>query len=50
LRKICDVVNVVFSQAEFVFVLENYLALKSFAVVREALSNAYRNNEVGNTE
>jgi hypothetical protein len=31
----------VYSRAERVFILENYFALKSFAAVREAFSNAY---------
>jgi hypothetical protein len=38
----------VYSQAEHVFILEHYLASKSFAAVREAFSNVYPDNEVWN--
>jgi hypothetical protein len=38
----------VYSRAERVFILENYLASKSFAAVREAFSNAYPDKEVPN--
>jgi hypothetical protein len=37
-----------YSRAEPVFVREHYLAAKSFAAVREALSNAYPDKEVPN--
>jgi hypothetical protein len=36
------------SRAERVFILEHYFASKSFAVVREAFSNVYSDNEVPN--
>jgi hypothetical protein len=36
----------VYSQAERLFILEHYVASKSFAAVREALSNAYPDKEV----
>jgi hypothetical protein len=36
------------SRTERVFILEHYFTSKSFAVVREASSNAYRGKEVPN--
>jgi hypothetical protein len=38
----------VYSRAERVFILERYLASKSFAAIREAFSNAYPDKEVPN--
>jgi hypothetical protein len=38
----------VYSRAERVFILEHYSSSKSFAVVREAFSNAYPDKEVPN--
>jgi hypothetical protein len=35
--------NMVYSKAERVFILEHYFVSKSFAAVREAFINAYRN-------
>jgi hypothetical protein len=46
LRKSCAGANMVYSQAELVFILEHYFALKSFAAVREAFSNVYPDKEV----
>jgi hypothetical protein len=37
-----------YSRDERVFILEHYFTQKSFAVVREAFSNAYPNKEVPN--
>jgi hypothetical protein len=38
----------VYSRAERVFILEHYIASKSFAAVREHFSNAYSYTEVWN--
>jgi hypothetical protein len=38
----------VYSRAERVFILEHYLASKSFVAVREAFTNAYRKTKVPN--
>jgi hypothetical protein len=38
----------VYSRAERMFILEHYFTSKSFAAVREAFSNAYRDKEVPN--
>jgi hypothetical protein len=48
LRKSCAGAKVVYSRAEGVFILEHYLASKSFVAVREALSNEYHNKDVPN--
>jgi hypothetical protein len=48
MRKSCAGANVVYSRAERVFILEYHFALKSFAAVREAYSNAYPDKEVRN--
>jgi hypothetical protein len=48
LRKICAGANVMYSQAERVFIFEHYFASKSFTAVREAFSNAYSDKEVPN--
>jgi hypothetical protein len=40
--------NMVYSLEERVFILENFLVLKSFASVREAFSNAYPDKKVPN--
>jgi hypothetical protein len=44
----CADANMAYSRAEHVFILEHYFATKSFAAVREAFSNAYRDKEVPN--
>jgi hypothetical protein len=38
----------VYSRAEYVFILEHYFASESFAAVRETFSNAYPDKEVPN--
>jgi hypothetical protein len=48
LRKSCAEANMVYSQAERVFILEHYFASNSFVAVREAFSNAYPDKEVPN--
>jgi hypothetical protein len=48
LRKSCAGANMVYSGTKRVIVLEHYLALKSFAAVREAFSNAYSDTKVWN--
>jgi hypothetical protein len=48
LRKRCAGENMVYSQAERVFILEHYFASKSFAAVPEAFSNVYPDKEVPN--
>jgi hypothetical protein len=48
LRKSCAGADVVYSQAERVFILEHYFTSKSSAAVREAFSNAYPDKEVPN--
>jgi hypothetical protein len=35
-----------YSQAEYVFILQHYFALKSFAVFREAFNSVYSDKEV----
>jgi hypothetical protein len=44
----CAGVNMVYSRAEHVLIPEHYFASKSFAAVREAHNNAYRDKEVPN--
>jgi hypothetical protein len=46
LRKSRAGVNMVYSRAEHVFILEHYFALKSFDAVCETISNAYPGKEV----
>jgi hypothetical protein len=48
MRKRCAGVNMVYSRAERVLILEYYLTSKSFAAVREAFCNAYPDKEVPN--
>jgi hypothetical protein len=48
LCKSCAGANIVYSRAELVFILEHYLASKSFAAVREVFNNAYPDKEVPN--
>jgi hypothetical protein len=48
MRKSCAGANMVYSRAERVFILEHHFASKSFAAVREAFSNAYRDKKVSN--
>jgi hypothetical protein len=48
LRKSCAGVNMVYSQAERVFILENYFASKSFAAAREVFNNVYPDKEAPN--
>jgi hypothetical protein len=45
-RKSCSDANMVYSQAERMFVLEYYFAKKSLAAVREVFCNAYPNKKV----
>jgi hypothetical protein len=45
LRKSCADANIIYSRAERVFIVEYYFASKSFAAVREALNNVYRDKE-----
>jgi hypothetical protein len=47
-RKSCAGVNMVYSRAERVFILEHYFASKSFAAVYEAFSKMYPDKEVRN--
>jgi hypothetical protein len=49
LRKSSAGANTVCSRAESVSILERYFASKSFAVAREAFSNAYPDKEDNNT-
>jgi hypothetical protein len=48
LRKSCAGVNMVYSRAEHVFILEHFFTSKSFSVVHEAFSNVYLDKEVLN--
>jgi hypothetical protein len=44
----CELGVFTYSRVEHVFILEHYLALKSFAAVREAFSNTYPDKKVPN--
>jgi hypothetical protein len=47
-RKICAGVNMIYSRAELVFVLDHYFASISFAAVREASGSSFAYNEIQN--
>jgi hypothetical protein len=46
LRRSCAGANMVYSQAEFVFILENYFTLKLFAAVHKSCGKAYPDKKV----
>jgi hypothetical protein len=47
-KKICAGANMTYSQTELLFILKQYLALKSFAADGEALDNVYPGKKLPN--